>query len=145
MGRPSWVLNRMPDCHRVSWAWMHGWTAQLNVALIWKLCGPLMCLGYFFNISSMGVCATSHCQTSDRLVQELNVCTVVSFRVWSIAWEDYFAKPTNPAFRLLENYTVPIFNSCTKWVDSPGIIHDRTPDCHPDSWVWMYGWPRNWK
>ena len=26
--------------------------------------------------------------------------------------------------------TVPTFNSCTKCSGSPGILHDRTPDCH---------------
>ena len=26
--------------------------------------------------------------------------------------------------------TVPTFNSCTKCVGSPGMIHDRTPDCY---------------
>ena len=29
------------------------------------------------------------------------------------------------------------FDSCTKCVGCPGIIHDRTPDCHPVSWAWM--------
>ena len=33
-------------------------------------------LGVFFDMLSMGVCTTRHCQTSGRLVQELNVCTV---------------------------------------------------------------------
>ena len=35
--------------------------------------------------------------------------------------------------------TVPIFNSCTKCLGSPGIIHNRTPDCHSISWPWMHG------
>ena len=34
--------------------------------------------------------------------------------------------------------TVPTFNSCTKFAGSPGIIHDRTPGCHPVSLVWMH-------
>ena len=29
--------------------------------------------------------------------------------------------------------TVPAFNSCTKCVGSPDILHDQTPDCHPIS------------
>ena len=37
--------------------------------------------------------------------------------------------------------TVLTLNSCTKGVGSLGIIHDRTPDCHPVSRAWMYGWP----
>ena len=32
---------------------------------------------------------------------------------------------------------MPPFYSCTKCVDSPGIIHYHTPDCHPVSWAWM--------
>ena len=31
-----------------------------------------------------------------------------------------------------------------KCVDSQGIIHDRTPDCHQVSWSWMHGWSHNW-
>ena len=34
-------------------------------------------------------------------------------------------------------YIVPTFNSCTKCVGSPGILHDRTPDWHPSSWTWI--------
>ena len=34
---------------------------------------------------------------------------------------------------------VQTFNSCTKCVGSAGIIHDRTPDCHRFSLVWMHG------
>ena len=30
-----------------------------------------------------------------------------------------------------------VFNSCTKCVGSPGIIHDRTSDCHLVFWAWM--------
>ena len=30
--------------------------------------------------------------------------------------------------------TVPTFNSCSKCLGNPGIIHDRTPDCHRVSW-----------
>ena len=33
-------------------------------------------LGLFFDILLMGVCTTRHWQTSNRLVQELHVCTV---------------------------------------------------------------------
>ena len=35
--------------------------------------------------------------------------------------------------------TVPIFNSCTKCMDSLGMIHDRMLDCHPISRAWMHG------
>ena len=29
-----------------------------------------------------------------------------------------------------KSFTVPTFNSCTKCMGSPGIINDRTSDCH---------------
>ena len=35
-------------------------------------------LGLLFDLLSTGVCTTRHWQTSSRLVQELNVCTVVT-------------------------------------------------------------------
>ena len=34
--------------------------------------------------------------------------------------------------------TVPIFKSYTKCTGSPGIIHDRTHDCHQVSWAWIH-------
>ena len=38
------------------------------------------------------------------------------------------------------NNTVSTFNSCTKCVDSPCIIHnDCTPICHPVSWTSVHG------
>ena len=30
---------------------------------------------------------------------------------------------------------MPTGNYCIKCVDSPAVIHDRTPDCHPVSWL----------
>ena len=54
-------------------------TSQVNVTLIRKLRGSLVCLAYFFNMLSMDVCTTRHWQTYGRLVQELNVCTVGVF------------------------------------------------------------------
>ena len=53
-------------------------TSQLNVAFICELRGSLMYLTYVFDVFSMGVCTTGHLQTSGRLVQELNICTVCS-------------------------------------------------------------------
>ena len=52
--------------------------SQLNVVLIRKLLGSLLCLAYSFDMLSMRDSTTSHWQTSGRLVQELNVCTVRS-------------------------------------------------------------------
>ena len=41
--------------------------------------------------------------------------------------------------RFDETATVPTFISSTKCVGSPGLIHDRTPGCHPVPWVWVHG------
>ena len=53
-----------------------GMTSQLNVALIRKLHGSLMCLAYTFNMLSTSLFTTSQLQTSGRLMSQLNVCTV---------------------------------------------------------------------
>ena len=55
-------------------------TLQLNVALVRKLSGSLMCLSYFSEMLSMGVCTTRHWPMSGRLVQKLFVCTVYATR-----------------------------------------------------------------
>ena len=55
-------------------------TSQLNVALICKLSESLMCMACFLDMFTMGVFTTRHLQTSGRLVQELNVCTVPALR-----------------------------------------------------------------
>ena len=51
-------------------------TSQLNVALIHKLRGSLIYLAYFFDMLAIGLFTNRLQQTSGRLVQELNVCTV---------------------------------------------------------------------
>ena len=51
-------------------------TSQLNVTLNRKLRGSLVCLAHVFDMLIMGICTARHWQTSGRLVQELNVCTV---------------------------------------------------------------------
>ena len=51
-------------------------TSELNIVLIHKLRGAFMRLVYSFKMLSMGVCTVMHWQTSDRLVKELDVCTV---------------------------------------------------------------------
>ena len=53
-------------------------SSQLNTALIRKLRGPLMCVAYCLDMLSVGMCTTRHKQTSVRLVQDLNVSTVIS-------------------------------------------------------------------
>ena len=35
------------------------------------------------------------------------------------------------------HYTVPTFDSCTKCMGSPSIIHDHTPNRHPVPYAWM--------
>ena len=50
----------------------------MNVVLIRKLGGSLIYLAYFIGMLSTGVCTPRHWQTSGRLVQELNVCTLQS-------------------------------------------------------------------
>ena len=57
---------RLPPSFLGMDAWM---TSQLNVALIRKLRVALMYLANFFDMLSMGVCKTTHWQTSGRLVQ----------------------------------------------------------------------------
>ena len=29
------------------------------------------------------------------------------------------------------------FNSCTEYLDKPGIMRDPTPNWHPVSWAWI--------
>ena len=55
-------------------AWI---TSELNEALVFKLRVSFMSLSDIFDIPSIGVFTTRHWQTSGRLVQELNVCTVL--------------------------------------------------------------------
>ena len=50
-------------------------TSQLSAVLIRKLRGSSMYL-LIFGMSCIGVCTTSHWQTSGQLVEELSVCTV---------------------------------------------------------------------
>ena len=56
---------------------VHGRTDDLTTERSFdsQATGSLMCLAYFFD---MGVCTTRHWQTSGRLVQQFNVCTVFS-------------------------------------------------------------------
>ena len=65
-----------------------------------------------------------------------------------LIWSSYFdivIKHTITIYPLFVHVrtssTVPIFNSCTRCMDSPCIILDRTPSCHPIPWLWMHGWP----
>ena len=71
LDRPCMIHDPTPSCHQVFCALR---TSQLKTALIRWLFGSLMCLVY--SSLSEGVCTTRHRQTSGRLVQELNVCTL---------------------------------------------------------------------
>ena len=64
---------RLPPSFRGMDAWM---TSKLNVALVCKLRGSLVCLAYSFGMLAMCVFTTRQWQTAGRLVQEFNVCTV---------------------------------------------------------------------
>ena len=77
VGSQGIINNRPPDCHPVFWAWMHGWAHNRTYFdLQATVRGSLVCLAYSFLTIDMGVCTTRHCQTSGRLMQELNVVTV---------------------------------------------------------------------
>ena len=51
-------------------------TTQLNLAFNLQATWVIDVLALFFDMLSMGVCITGHYQTSNRPVQESNVCTV---------------------------------------------------------------------
>ena len=70
VGSPGIMNDRTPDCHPVF--------QDMNIALNCKLRWSLMCLVYFSDMLSMGVCTTRQLQTSSRPVQELNVCSVLT-------------------------------------------------------------------
>ena len=66
--------TRLPPIFLGMDAWM---TSQLNVALARKLRGLFICLACNFEVLVMGVFTTRQWKTSGRLVQELNVSTVL--------------------------------------------------------------------
>ena len=49
-----------------------------------KLRGPSLSWTHVIDMLPMGVYTTRHCQTSGRLVQELNVCTVAIYTLHTI-------------------------------------------------------------
>ena len=69
----TWWHTWLPPSFQGMDAWM---TSQLKEAVIHKLYGSLMCLAYFFDMLSLGVCTTRDWQTTGPPVQKLNVCTV---------------------------------------------------------------------
>ena len=69
--------NWLPPSFLSIKSWM---IPQLNLASIHKQRGSFICLSYFLDMLSMRVVTTRYCQTSGRLVQELDICTVVVYR-----------------------------------------------------------------
>ena len=62
MGSPGIIHDCMPNLPP-SYVGMDAWmTSQLNVALIHKLHGSLMCLALFLTYLSNGVCKDCHCK-----------------------------------------------------------------------------------
>ena len=74
---PGIIHNRTPDHHSVSGACMRPDIPDLATKRSFDSQATMIIdlLGLYFGLS-MGVCATRYWQTSGRLVQELNVCTV---------------------------------------------------------------------
>ena len=75
--RPGIIHDCTPDCDLVSWAWnfcMYDLTTLRRFHL--QATSVIGGAGLFFEMLSMCVCTTRRQQTSGRLVQELNVCTV---------------------------------------------------------------------
>ena len=74
LGSPGIIQDRTPICHPFSG---HGRMYDLTTArntdshATWVI----GVLGLFLDMLSMGVCTTTHWQTSGRLVQKLNACT----------------------------------------------------------------------
>ena len=57
-------------------------TSQLKVAFIHKLVIDMHMVCISFDMLPTCICTTGHWQTSSRLVQELNVCTVASIHMY---------------------------------------------------------------
>ena len=77
MGIPGIMNDRTPIATQFS---RYGCMDDLTTepALIWKVRGSLICLAFsFFDILDMVVCITGHWQSTGRLMQELNVLTVL--------------------------------------------------------------------
>ena len=111
---------------------MDAWTTfQLNVALISKLRGPLMCFANIFDMVSTVVCTTRHWETSGLLVQKLNACTVKQGLLsLSVVW--FYIKQTHFKSIILSIYciaylltTALIFEIKPEKLVQPGDNHYR--------------------
>ena len=77
MGGPGIIYNRTPDCLPVSWSWIYDEIKTESNFDSQATCTRVLdVLDLFVDLLSMGVCTTKNWQTSSRLVQKLNVCTV---------------------------------------------------------------------
>ena len=65
---------------RIDWSYMHRWPHNWTYSFYLQA-ALLMFVACFFGTLSMSGCTTRHWQTSGRLVQELNVCTVYGFEI----------------------------------------------------------------
>ena len=85
--------------------------SQLNITLIRKLRDSLMCLGYFIDMLSMDVCTARLWQTSGRLVQVSNVCTVscstLTHHEFSIKCISNSSFKVNPMFYVCNGHINP--------------------------------------
>ena len=119
-------------------------TSQLNVALIRKIHVRVlfMCLAYLLTYypwlfvwpgtcrsTVAGIkCLYSTNEFSQHSMDPLAVVCVFKPMPWLAKGLDF---------------TVPTFDSCTKYMSSPPLIHARTPGCYPVSWARMHWWPHN--
>ena len=83
VGSPGIIHDRTPDCHTVSWVWMHGWHLTTERSFDLQAMWVIGVLRLYFDMLSMGVCTIRHWHTPGRLVQKLNVCTAYSLP-WGI-------------------------------------------------------------
>ena len=104
-------------------AWM---TSQLNVALIRKLSGPLMCLDYFFDMS-LSVFTTRYWQTFGQPVQELNGCTVPEsgHPELPVRWSETLRRQRIPSSRSSEQCEAAMKSTVSKHEQNPAKEQKR--------------------
>ena len=75
---PGIIHDQTPDCHPVSWSWMHGWLN--NIEWSYDLHATRVIdqsvLRVYFDMLFMSVYTTRYWQTPGWLVQESDVCNV---------------------------------------------------------------------
>ena len=78
----AWTLytNAHPNATQFRWHGCigdHTTKRSFDSQAMWDSRATIDVLGLFFDMLPIGVCTTGHWETSGRLVQELNVCTVL--------------------------------------------------------------------